>query len=89
MLGLNYPGTCTCPANTTGIIKCCEGDFLIENSCMGVIAILYLYNVILDVNVFGVFANDVVLIGQTSFGVISRPNATIHEVLSDSRFSAS
>lgn len=50
---------------------------------------LYLYDVILDGNFIGVLAHNVVLIGQTGFGVISRPNATIHEVLTDSRLGAS
>ena len=50
---------------------------------------LYLYDVILDGNFISVLAHNVVLIGQTSFGVISRPNATIHEVLTDSLLGAS
>ncbi len=89
MPGLNNTGTCTCPTNTTGTIDSCERNLLVENNSAGVIAKLYLYDVILDGNFISVLAHDVVLIGQTSFGVINRPNTAIHEVLTDSLFSAS
>ncbi len=74
MLGLNDTGTCTCPTNTSGIIDGCELNLLVENSCMGVMAVLYLYDVIFNANVFSVLTYDVVLIGQTSHGIISRPS---------------
>ena len=89
MFWLNNTGTFTCPADTTGIIYGCEGNRLIENSCVGVKSILYVYDVSINGNVLSVLAYNVVLIGQTGCGVISRPNATIREVLTDSRFSAS
>lgn len=89
MPGLNNTGTCTCPTNTTGTIYSCERNLLVENNGAGVMAKLYLYDVILDGNFISVLAHDVVFIGQTSFGVISRPNATIHEELTDSLFSTS
>ena len=87
MLGLNNTGTCACPANTSGIIDGRELNFLIENNRVGVIAKLYLYDVIFDANVLGVATYDVVLIGQTSFVIVGRPSAMIHEVLTDSQFS--
>ena len=89
MVGLNNTGACTCPANTTGIIYGCELDLFVHNNRVGVMAVLYLYDVILDANVFSVVAYYVVPIGQTGCGVISRPGATIHEVFTDSRFGAS
>ncbi len=89
MLGRNNTSTCTCPANATVVIDGCELNLLVHNFRVGVIAKLYLYDVILDANVFSVVAYDVVLVGQRGCGVISRPGATIHEVLTDSRFSTS
>jgi len=88
MLGLNSTGTGTCPADTTGIIYGCEGNLLIENNSVGVIAILYLNDVIIDGNMFGVITYDVVLIGHAGFGIVGRPSAMIREVLSDTGFSA-
>jgi len=56
MLGLNSTGTCTCPTNTTAIIQSCEGNLLNENNSVRVITILYLYDVVIDGNVFSVLA---------------------------------
>ena len=86
MLGLNNTGTGTGPTDTTGIIQGCEGNLLVENSGVGVVAVFYLYDVIRDGNVFSVTTDDGVLIGQTGFDVIGRSNAIIHVVLADSRF---
>ncbi len=88
MLGLNDTSTCTCPANTTAIVKGSEFNLLIENSCMHVMAVFYLYNVSGDANVLSVLTDDVVPIRKTSFVIISGPGTPLHVVLSDSRFCA-
>ncbi len=89
ILGLNYTGACTYPANATGIIDGCEFNRLVENSCVGAIAKCYGYDVIRDANVLSVPAFDEGLIDDTSRGIVSRPGTTIHNVLSDCRFNAS
>ena len=89
MIGPDSTGTCTCPANTAVIIYCREGDLLVVNSVVGVMRVFNLDDIVTNLNMFSVFADDIVLIGDTSRIVTVRPSAMIHVVLCDSRFSAS
>ena len=82
---LNITGTCTRPTDTTGIIDGCELNPFVENILVGVVAIPYFYDVIINPHAICVLTCDVVLIGQTSLGIVIRPIATIHVVLTDSR----
>ena len=73
------------PTDTTGIIDACELKPFVENILVGVIAILYFYDVTFNRNLFCVLSFDVFLIGQTSTFIIFRSGATLHVVVTDSR----
>ena len=79
-------GTRTRPSDATGVTRSRKRYFLVENSAVCIITVLYLDHVIFDSYVLCVRTQYVVLVGQTSRSVIARPGATIHEVATNSRF---
>ena len=86
MLGRNYTTTSASPTDTAVIVESGEVDFLVENSSVSVIAIFYLYDVFVDVDGFGVLAEDLELVGYTGGVVVMRPDAMIHVVLTHGHF---
>ena len=80
MLRLNITGTCACPAYTAVIVYCRELNLFILNSGVGVILVFDLNDIVVDLNMFNVFAEYIVLIGETSDAVIVRPSAVIYVV---------
>jgi len=77
MLSLNIASACTCPAYTPVIVYCRELNLFILNSVAGVIFVFDLNDIVADLNMFNVFAEYVVFIGETSGAVIVRPSAVI------------
>ena len=88
MIRLDGTTTSASPTDTAVIVDGCEVDYLVENSSVSVIAIYYLYDVIVDVDGFGVLAEDLDLIRYTGGIVVKRPGAMIHVVLTHGDFCA-